>query len=88
MIFLAILIILCFLALIYGFYIKIAKKEINLETNNITYNLNLEDGHEIIDIDLIENKKLLFTIKYNKRIYAIIYDVNTKMITKIENTNE
>ena len=65
-------------------YIKIGKKQINLENNNITYNLYLEDGHEIIDIDLIDNDKLLFTIKNNKKIYAVIYDIKSKMTRKIE----
>mgnify|MGYP001382973971 CR=1 FL=1 len=84
MAFLALLILLCFLALIYGLYIKIGKNQSNLETKNITYNLNLEDGHEIKDIDLIEDKKILFTIKNNNKIYAIIYDINTENITRIE----
>ena len=82
--FLALLILLCFLALIYGLYIKIGKNQSNLETKDITYNLNLEDGHEITDIDLIEDKKILFTIKNNNKIYAIIYDINTENITRIE----
>ena len=41
-IFLGILIIICFLALVYGLYIKTTKKQSNLETNLIDYNLNLE----------------------------------------------
>ncbi len=84
MVFLAVLILLCFFALIYGFYIKIVKKQSNLENNNITYNLNLEDGHKIIDIDLINNDKLLFTINNNNKIYGVIYDIKSKIITKIE----
>ena len=83
-VFLAVLILLCFFALIYGFYIKIVKKQSNLENNNITYNLNLEDGHKIIDIDLINNDKLLFTINNNNKIYGVIYDIKSKIITKIE----
>ena len=87
-IFLAILILLCFIALIYGLYIKSAKKQINLETNNINYNLNLEVGHEITDIDLIDNNKLLFTIKNNNEMYALIYDIQNKKTIKIKNKNE
>ena len=78
----------CFIALIYGLYIKSAKKQINLETNNINYNLNLEVGHEITDIDLIDNNKLLFTIKNNNNVYALIYDIQNKKTIKIENRNE
>ena len=69
-------------------YIKSAKKQINLETNNINYNLNLEVGHEITDIDLIDNNKLLFTIKNNNKIYALIYDIKNKKTIKIKNKNE
>tara|TARA_X000000950_G_scaffold6723_1_gene7286 strand:- start:61 stop:354 length:294 start_codon:yes stop_codon:yes gene_type:complete len=87
-IFLAILILLCFIALIYGLYIKSAKKQINLETNNINYNLNLEVGHKITDIDLIDNNKLLFTIKNNNEMYALIYDIQNKKTIKIKNKNE
>tara|TARA_B100000989_G_scaffold54577_1_gene36645 strand:+ start:412 stop:705 length:294 start_codon:yes stop_codon:yes gene_type:complete len=87
-IFLAILILLCFIALIYGLYIKSGKKQNNLETNNINYNLNLEENHEITDIDLIDNNKLLFTIKNNNKIYALIYDMQNNKIIKIKNKNE
>ena len=78
------MILICFFALIYGLYIKIEKKQSILETKKITYNLNLEDGHEIIDLDLINNEKILFTIKNNNKIYAVIYGINSKSVTRIE----
>ena len=78
------MILICFFALIYGLYIKIEKKQSILETKKITYNLNLEDGHEIIDLDLINNEKILFTIKNKNKIYAVIYDINSKSVTRIE----
>ena len=62
-IFLGILIVICFLALVYGLYIKTTKKQSNLEKNLIEYNLNLEKGHKITDIDLIDDNRILFTIK-------------------------
>ncbi len=80
----AILILLCFFALIYGLYIKIGKKQSKLETDKIIYNLKLDDDHVITDIDLIDNEKILFTINNNNEIYAIIYYINTKKIIKIE----
>ena len=83
-IFLALLIFLCFFAIIYGFYIKIAKKQSNLEVKNISYNLNLEPGNEITDIDLINNEKILFTIKNNNNVYAIIYDIKSQEVVKID----
>ena len=87
-IFLGILIIICFLALVYGLYIKTTKKQSNLETNLIEYNLNLEKGHKITDIDMIDNNRILFTIKNNDKVYALIYDIETSNITKIDTSNE
>ena len=87
-IFLGILIVICFLALVYGLYIKTTKKQSNLETNLIDYNLNLEKGHKIKDIDMIDNNKILFTIKNNDKVYALIYDIQTSNITKIDTSNE
>ena len=65
-------------------YIKIAKKQSNLQSNNIKYNLNLEEGHEITDIDLINNEKILFTIKNNSKIYAVIYNIKSEKIITID----
>lgn len=87
-IFLGILIVICFLALVYGLYIKTTKKQSNLETNLIDYNLNLEKGHKITDIDMIDNNRILFTIKNNDKVYALIYDIQTSNITKIDTSNE
>ena len=87
-IFLGILIVICFLALVYGLYIKTTKKQSNLETNLINYNLNLEKGHKITDIDLIDNNRILFTIKNNDKVYALIYDIQTSNVTKIDTANE
>ena len=79
---------LCFFAIFYGLYIKIGQKQSKLETNNLSYNLNLEDGHQIIDIDLISDDKILFTIKNKSEIYAVIYDINSKEIKTIIQSNE
>tara|TARA_B100001741_G_scaffold41324_1_gene29583 strand:- start:330 stop:623 length:294 start_codon:yes stop_codon:yes gene_type:complete len=87
-IFLGILIVICFLALVYGLYIKTTKKQSNLETNLIDYSLNLEKGHKITDIDMIDNNRILFTIKSNDKVYALIYDIETSNITKIDTSNE
>ena len=87
-IFLGILIVICFLALVYGLYIKTTKKQSNLETNLIDYNLNLEKGHKITDIDMIDNNRILFTIKSNDKVYALIYDIETSKIIKIDTSNE
>ena len=82
------LIIICFFVLLFGLYIKTTKKQSNLETNLIEYNLNLEKGHKIKDIDMIHNNRILFTIKSNDKVYALIYDIETSNITKIDTSNE
>ena len=41
------------------------------------------EGHQITDIDLIDNDKLLFTIENNNEVYAIIYNIRSKEITTI-----
>ena len=82
------LIIICFFVLIFGLYIKTTKKQSNLETNLINYNLNLENGHEITDIDLIDNNRILFTIKNKNKVYGLIYDIKNSDIIKIDNENE
>ena len=87
-IFLGILIVICFLALVYGLYIKTTKKQSNLETNLIDYNLNLEKEHKITDIDMIDNNRILFTIKNNDKVYALIYNIQTSNVTKIDTANE
>jgi len=69
-------------------YIKSGKIQTNLETNDINYSLNFEEGDQIIDIDLIDNNKLLFTIKNNNKIHALLYDTQNKKTTKIKNSNE
>ena len=70
------------------FVYKNNKKQIYLGTNLIDYNLNLEKGHKITDIDLIDNNRILFTIKSNDKVYALIYDIETSNITKIDTANE
>ena len=42
----------------------------------------------ITNKDLIDNNKLLFTIKNNNEMYALIYDIQNKKTIKIKNKNE
>ncbi len=69
-------------------YIKTTEKQSNLKTNLIEYNLNLEKEHKIIDIDLVDNNRILFTIKNSEKVYALIYDIKTSQIIKIDTANE
>ncbi len=69
-------------------YIKSGEKQTNLEINDINYSLSLEEGDEITDIDLIDNNKLLFTIKNNNKTFALLYDIRNKKTIEIKNRNE
>ena len=37
---------------------------------------------------MIDNNMFLFTIKNNDKVYALIYDIETSNITKIDTSNE
>jgi len=83
--FLAILIIVCFIAIIYGMYLKITKNQKNYEPLKVEYNLNLNNNEKIQDIDVLNDKNLLFTISNNDELYVLIYDIELKeIVTKIK----
>ena len=37
---------------------------------------------------MIDNNRILFTIKNNDKVYALIYDIQTSNIIKIDTANE
>ena len=79
-IFLAILIFICFVFLLYGLYSKISNTE-GLTSEEITsYSLNLSNTESIKDIKIINENNLLFVISDNDQIYLIIYNLNKKQI--------
>ena len=82
-IFLGILIIFAFIALIYGMYSKILKdsKDIALDPKKIT--LNLSDKEEIIDIEIIDENRLLITINSSDNLKGVIYSIKQNKILKI-----
>ena len=79
-IFLAILIFICFAFLLYGLYSKISNTEglTNEETTN--YSLNLSSGETIKDIKIIDENNLLFVISDDDQIYLIIYNLDKKQV--------
>ena len=83
-IFLAILIFICFAFLLYGLYSKISNTE-GLTNEEITsYSLNLSNTESIKDIKIINENNLLFVISDNDQIYLIIYSLDKKhVISKI-----
>jgi len=79
-IFLAILIIICFVFLLYGLYSKISNTE-GLTSEEITsYFLNLSNTESIKDIKIINENNLLFVISDNDQIYIIIYSLDKKQV--------
>ena len=82
-IFLAILIFICFAFLLYGLYSKISNTE-GLTSEEITsYSLNLSNTESIKDIKIINENNLLFVISDNDQIYLIIYKLDKKKVISI-----
>ncbi len=79
-IFLAILIIFCFVALIYGMYLKISKNQFKQVYSNNTFSLNLDKNEKIIGIDTLNDTNILFKITDSKNTYAIIFDIKNNTI--------
>ena len=77
---LGILIILALSALLYGMYIKISSKSFEIEKypENISFFLNKEDNIE--NIQVIDNKRILITLKNNNQLIGLIYDIDNKKI--------
>ena len=82
-IFLGILIVFSFFALIYGMYLKIStdSKDVTLEPENISLNLN--DKEEIIDIEVIDENRLLITINNSDNLKGVIYHIKENKILEI-----
>jgi hypothetical protein len=79
-IFLAILIFICFVFLLYGLYSKISNTE-GLTGDQITsYSLNLSNTETIKDVKIINDNNLLFVISDNEQIYFIIYNLDRKQV--------
>jgi len=84
-IFLAILIFVCFVFLLYGFYSKISNTQVlsNDKINN--YSLNLKKTEKIDDVKIIDKNNLLVLVSDGNQIYLIIYNLNeNKIVSKIE----
>ena len=83
-IFLAILIFICFAFLLYGLYSKISNTEVLISEEITSYSLNLSNSELIKDIKIIDENNLLLVISDDSDIYSIIYNVReNKIISKI-----
>ena len=80
---LGILIIFSFIALIYGMYLKTStnSKDITLDLKNIS--LNLTNREEIVDIEVIDENRLLITINNSDNLKGVIYHIKQNKILKI-----
>ena len=80
---LGILIIFSFIALIYGMYSKIStnSKEVTLDFKKIS--LNLTNKEEIVDIEVIDENRLLVTINSSDNLKGVIYNIKQNKILKI-----
>jgi hypothetical protein len=83
-IFLAILIFVCFAFLLYGFYSKISNTQV-LSNNTITnYSLNLKNSENIHDVKIIDKNNVLVVISNGDQSYLIMYNLTqNRIVSKI-----
>ena len=81
---LAVLILICFVFLLYGLYSKISNTQV-LSTDEINnYSLNLNKTEKIEDIEIIDKNNVLVLISDDDQSYLIMYNLKkNKIISKI-----
>ena len=83
-IFLAVLIVICFALLLYGFYSKISNNQKISNNDVLNFSLNLESSENIKDIKIIDQNNVLIVISDNDQLYLIMYNLkNNKIVSKI-----
>ena len=83
-IFLAILIFICFVFLLYGLYSKISNTEVALNEQITSYSLNLSNSQSIKNIEIIDENNLLVIVSDNDQLSLFIYNIDKhKIISKI-----
>ena len=80
---LGLLIIIAFLALIYGMYLKISTNGQNISDSSIIFSSNLTKDEHIMNIEVIDKKRLLILIEKNNQIRGVIYDSDKNKIIRI-----
>ena len=84
-VFLGILIILAFIALIYGMYLKISTSSEKFSNKTNVFSIELPENEKIKNIEVIDKDKLLVIIESSDSIKGAIYDIkNNKIISYIE----
>ncbi len=68
------LIIIAFLTLIYGMYLKISTKDNNFSKSEINFSAKLKDSERIKNIEVLDKNKILILIEKNDLLRGAIYD--------------
>ena len=83
-IFLALLIFICFVFILYGLYSKISNNQILSNNEIINHSLNLKESENIKDIKIIDENNALVVISSDDQSYLIMYNLKeNKIISKI-----
>ena len=77
---LAVLIIICFVSLIVGMYLKIAGNQNNSQNNIKNFSLGLANNEKIIDIQVLNQNQLLIVISNSVNTSGIVYDTKKNNI--------
>ena len=77
---LAVLIVICFVSLMTGMYLKIAGNQNNSHHNIKDISLGLENNEKIIDIEVLNKNQLLIIISNSVNTSGIVYDTKEKNI--------
>ncbi|MDC0037913.1 hypothetical protein OAJ30_04490 [Alphaproteobacteria bacterium] len=80
---LGLLIIIAFLALLYGMYLRISTNGQNISDSSIIFSSNLGKDELIKNIEVIDKKRLLILIEKNNQIRGVIYDSDQNQIIRI-----
>ena len=82
--FLAVLILICFVFLLYGLYSKITNTQV-LSSDEITnFSLNLKNSESIKDIKIIDENNILVVISDDDHSYLIMYNMKeNKILSRI-----
>ena len=77
---LAVLIIICFVSLILGMYLKISGNQNNSENSIKNFSLNLANNEKIINIEVLNKNQLLIVISNSVNTSGIVYDTKENNI--------
>ena len=77
---LALLIVICFISLIVGMYLKISGNQNNYQHNIKDFSLGLSKNEKIIDIEVLNKNQLLIVISNSVNTSGIVYDTKENNI--------